>query len=190
MKSHLSLTYPKVFSGPGSLLNSQKKRKTPASASTGEEYKCKDCDKGFPCMSSYWGHLRWHRSVPDESNNNINIDDNAREDVQINHAAHLLIALSRMDCSCHHFPGVNFEDRFGLEEMKGKHECSICHEIFSTRNALGGHLKSAHLPLVPNSAGKSKVLMKKPELVFDLNAEPPEDSCHPSDKVVVGEASS
>jgi hypothetical protein len=186
MKSHLSLTYPKVFSGPGSSPNSHKKRKTTSASSTREEYKCKDCGKGFPCMSSYWGHLRWHRSVPSDSKNNINIDENECEDAQITQAAHLLIGLSKMDCSCDHFPSVNFEERYGLEEMEGKHACSVCHEILSTGTALEGHMETAHLLPVPDGAGKSKILMKKPELGFDLNAEPPEDSGHPSNKVVVG----
>lgn len=189
MKSHLSLTNPKGTPGAGGTSSKpQKKRKAPLiSSSTGEEedheYKCKVCGKGFQCWRSYLGHIRWHQLPQDDDSNNdmnITIYENASDEVDIiQHAARMLVALSRMECSCDYFPHVN------VEEKKEKHECPVCHRIFSSGKALGGH-KRAHMPPVPgDDAGKSKVLQKKLELGFDLNVEPPEDSDQPSDDEVV-----
>ncbi|XP_078178690.1 zinc finger protein AZF1-like [Carex rostrata] len=187
MKSHLSLTYPKGTPGAGTSSPPQKKRKAPLSSSTREEFKCKECGKGFLCWRSYWGHMRWHQLRQNDSNNNIDINENASEDAEINHAAHMLVALSKMKCSCNFFPCANVDqEKFGLEEMERKHECPVCRKIFSTGQALGGHMR-AHMPTVPHGAGKTRVLEERPELGFDLNVEPPEDTSQPSDEVVVWE---
>ncbi|KAJ1690225.1 hypothetical protein LUZ63_014380 [Rhynchospora breviuscula] len=180
MKSHLSLTYARGSSAAGTSTKPKKKRRAPP-PSTGGDFKCKECGKGFQSLRAYWGHMRWHQLVQNDSNRNINIDENSREDAKMTHAAHMLVALSRTECFCYDFPHVNSEEKL-------PHVCLVCRKIFSTGQALGGHMR-AHMPPVPQGTSKTRAFEEQPELGIDLNVEPSEftGENETSDEVAVSE---
>lgn len=89
-------------------------------------HRCSVCNKGFPSYQSLGGHMASHRKNPATTT----LDKSA------------LAAASSITTSSVSEPTT--EDPAGNRsrksyKSKGHHECSICHKVFPTGQALGGH---------------------------------------------------
>lgn len=169
----------------------------------GNMFQCKACKKVFNSHQALGGHRASHKKVKGcyaskfVTNSSLNEDNNFQEDHNLNN--HDEINFMQSDSSepvAATGGGLEFEfpPSTTNSSSKGKskeHECSICHRIFSSGQALGGHKRchwlTSNLPdnsIIQNLQEQfkfdhspplifKKPMIKKPsEINLDLNNSP------------------
>lgn len=168
----------------GAKFNSRKFLETANSTGSGRVgyyvYECKTCSRTFPSFQALGGHRASHKKPKaihnDEKKQNLSISSD-EEDGHYKNVSSLSLQLSENNTNRGTYSNHN----------KGKiHECSVCGAVFTSGQALGGHMRRHRGPLVSSTTTLSLTPMtiesEEPKrarnvlsLDLDLNLPAPED---------------
>ncbi|RID63223.1 hypothetical protein BRARA_E02244 [Brassica rapa] len=122
----------------------QPKTQPPQESTTKLSHKCSVCGKAFPSYQALGGHKASHRIKPQTTTAD---DDSTTPTIAVAHPTSTAIAPS------------------------GKiHECSICHKVFPTGQALGGH-KRCHYEGTIGGGGGSKSVSQSGSVTSTVSEE-------------------
>uniref|UniRef100_A0A1J3DDH2 Zinc finger protein AZF2 n=1 Tax=Noccaea caerulescens TaxID=107243 RepID=A0A1J3DDH2_NOCCA len=106
----------------------------PPQESTKVPYKCSVCGKAFPSYQALGGHKASHRIKPPTAN--ITTDDSTAPSIAV--------------------AGDRNPNPTAIAPSGKIHECSICHKVFPTGQALGGHKRCHYEGNLGGGGGGSK----------------------------------
>ncbi|CAG7877072.1 unnamed protein product [Brassica rapa] len=123
----------------------QPKTQPPQESTTKLSHKCSVCGKAFPSYHALGGHKASHRIKPPTTTAD---DDSTPPTIAVAHPTSTAIAPS------------------------GKiHECSICHKVFPTGQALGGHKRCHYEGTIGGGGGGSKSVSQSGSVTSTVSEE-------------------
>ncbi|GMI98288.1 hypothetical protein HRI_003498100 [Hibiscus trionum] len=129
-------------------------------------FECKACNKVFNSHQALGGHRASHKKVKGCFAARLDNDHNHRDDSSANNDRdldHDVVFLAKS------IPTFRVDTLASASKKKPKvHECSICHRVFSSGQALGGH-KRCHWIASNPPAGHSSSLVKSHRLQNNVN---------------------
>lgn len=148
---------------------------------TNGKYKCNECNKVFNCHQGLGGHRASHRKVKGcfaSSTKSKIVEKQVQGPVEDEEER---IITKEGSLRIHRFSSQTVEAV--CIKAKGSHECSVCHKVFQSGQALGGH-KRCHrigerIPMessfISMDAHHQGIFSDKEELPLpDLNQPPPD----------------
>lgn len=126
-------------------MNMNSKAKGVASNSNSKGlFECKACKKVFNSHQALGGHRASHKKVKGcfaaRLDHNQGLDESLADDDVITHEEFFSTKLATMDHHRQSGSNTTLASLAATSKRKSKvHECSICHRIFSSGQALGGH---------------------------------------------------